>query len=74
MRVRALAAYLDIGVNAAYDLVASERISSVRIGRSIRITRNALLEFLENGDVAPKDDATPVTTPNLQERSGHAEG
>ncbi len=55
-RVLDLASYLDIGVNAAYDLVASGRIASVRIGkRSIRITRDALVEFLQNrSDTIPK--------------------
>ncbi len=71
MRVRFLAAYLDIGVNAAYELVASKRIASIRIGkRSIRITRDALAEFL-NGDAAQSDDASQAATPIRQERRGH---
>ena len=55
-RVRDLASYMDISLNAAYELVASGRIASVRIGkRSIRITREALVEFLQNrSDAIPK--------------------
>ena len=37
---------LGIGRNTAYELIRSGRIRSVRIGRQIRIPREALLEFL----------------------------
>ncbi len=73
-RVLDLASYMGIGRNAAYELVASGRIASVRIGRSIRITREALVEVLENGDAAQSDDASQASTPICQERSGHGEG
>ena len=37
---------LGIGRNTAYELIRSGQIRSVRIGRQIRISREALLEFL----------------------------
>lgn len=37
---------LGIGRNTAYELIRSGQIRSVRIGRQIRIPRDALLEFL----------------------------
>ena len=37
---------LGIGRNTAYQLIRSGQIRSVRIGRQIRIPREALLEFL----------------------------
>ena len=37
---------LGIGRNTAYELIRSGQIRSVRIGRQIRIPREALLEFL----------------------------
>lgn len=43
-----LAAILKIGRNAAYDLVKSGKIHSIRIGKSIRIPRAALEEFLNS--------------------------
>ena len=38
--------FLGIGRNTAYELIRSRQIRSVRIGRQIRIPREALLEFL----------------------------
>ena len=43
-----LAHILRIGRNAAYTLVTNGNIRCVRIGRSIRIPRTALTQFLEN--------------------------
>lgn len=43
-----LAAILKIGRNAAYDLVKSGNIRSIRIGKSIRIPRSALEKFLNS--------------------------
>lgn len=41
-----LASVLDIGRNTAYDLVRSDQIKSVRIGRQFRIPKDALLQFM----------------------------
>lgn len=46
LRVEDLMPLLDIGRNTAYELIRSGQIRSVRIGRQIRIPRDALLEFL----------------------------
>ena len=46
LRVEDLMPILDIGRNTAYELIRSGQIRSVRIGRQIRIPRDALLEFL----------------------------
>lgn len=47
MSVPELAKLLGIGRNAAYDMVSAGLIRSVRIGKTIRIPRTALIEFLE---------------------------
>ena len=47
LRVEDLMPILGIGRNTAYELIRSRQIRSVRIGRQIRIPREALLEFLE---------------------------
>ncbi len=47
LRVEELMPILDIGRNTAYELIRSGQIRSVRIGRQIRIPREALLEFLD---------------------------
>ena len=46
LRVEDLMPLLGIGRNTAYELIRSGQIRSVRIGRQIRIPRDALLEFL----------------------------
>jgi len=37
---------LGIGRNTAYELVRSGRLRSIRVGRQVRIPKNALIEFL----------------------------
>ena len=37
---------LGIGMNTAYDLVRNEAIKSVRVGRQIRVSKDAFLEFI----------------------------
>lgn len=51
LRIDDLMVLLDIGRNAAYQLVRSGQIRSIRIGRSIRIPREAVAKFL-GGTVA----------------------
>ena len=48
MKVEDLMSILLIGRNTAYDLVRSGEIQSIRGGRQIRISRAALIAFLEN--------------------------
>lgn len=38
---------LRVGRNTAYDLVRCGRLRSVRVGRQLRVPRDALIEFLE---------------------------
>ena len=47
LRMEDLMPSLGIGRNPAYELIRSGQIRSVRIGRQIRIPREALLEFLD---------------------------
>ena len=46
MTVPQAAKILQIGRNAAYQLVNTGQIRSIRIGRTIRIPQSALLEYL----------------------------
>lgn len=46
LRVEDLMPILDIGRNTAYELVRCGQIRSVRIGRSIRIPKDAVAEYL----------------------------
>ena len=39
---------LQVGRNTACELVRSSEIKSIRVGRQIRIPRDALIEFLED--------------------------
>lgn len=47
LSVPELAAILGIGRNAAYALVKSGTIRSIRIGKTIKIPGTALLEYLD---------------------------
>ena len=46
LRVDELMDVLDMGRNTAYTMLRSGQIRSVRIGRQIRIPRDALVDFL----------------------------
>ena len=47
LRVEERMPILGIGRNIAYELVRSGRLRSIRVGRQVRIPKNALIEFLE---------------------------
>ena len=46
LRVEELMPILGIGRNTVYALVRSGRLRSIRVGRQVRIPKNALIEFL----------------------------
>ena len=46
LRVEDLMPILGIGRNTAYELVRSKQIYSVKIGRQLRIPKQALIEYL----------------------------
>ncbi len=48
LTVPQLAEVLNIGRNAAYELVKSGKIRSIHIGKSIRISQTAVLEYLNS--------------------------
>ena len=50
LRVEDLMPILDIGRNTAYALVRAGQIRSVKVGRQLRIPRNAIIEFLNKTD------------------------
>lgn len=52
LTVEEMASVLRIGRNPAYQLVKDGRIQSIRVGRSIRIPRNALVQFVEHTKVS----------------------
>lgn len=47
LRPEAARKLLDIGRNTFYELVRKGEIPSIRLGKSIRIPRHALLNFIE---------------------------
>ena len=46
LRVEDLMPILDIGRNTAYELVRSGQIRSIKIGRKIRVPKDAVATFL----------------------------
>lgn len=51
LTVSELSSVLRIGRNAAYQLVKDGDIKSLHVGRSIRIPRTALIQFIERTQV-----------------------
>jgi excisionase family DNA binding protein len=49
VRLRDIADILDISDRSAARLVANETLPVVRVGRCVRVPREALLKFIENG-------------------------
>ena len=48
LRVEDLMPILDIGSNTAYELVRCGTIRSIRIGKQLRIPKDALVEYLSD--------------------------
>lgn len=48
LKVEDLMSLFSIGRNSAYELVRSGELRSFRVGRSYRISRDALEEYLRN--------------------------
>ena len=55
LRIEDLMSILSIGRNTAYDLVRAGKIRSVKVGRQIRIPREALMEFLNGGNITSQN-------------------
>jgi excisionase family DNA binding protein len=47
LRVEEAAKYLNLGRSKLYQLIAEKRLPVIRIDRSVRISRSALLEWIE---------------------------
>ena len=50
LRVEDLMPILDIGRNTAYELVRCGKIRSIRIGKQLRIPKQALIDYLSDTD------------------------
>ena len=48
LRVEELMLILNIGRNTAYELIRCGKIHSVRIGKQLRIPKQALIDYLSN--------------------------
>lgn len=48
LSIEDLMGFLGIGKNSAYSLVRSGQIKSIRIGRQIRITSEAVIAFVRS--------------------------
>lgn len=55
MKVAEMAEFLQIGRSRAYELVGSGEIPSVRIGRSVRVSRRKLERWLEEQSQEPEE-------------------
>jgi excisionase family DNA binding protein len=56
LTAREAAAILRIGRNQLYQVVARGQLDAVRIGRSIRIPKQALLDLLASASPPPASD------------------
>ena len=50
LRVEDLMPILDIGRNTAYELIRCGKIRSIRIGKQLRIPKQALIDYLSSVD------------------------
>ena len=50
LRVEDLTSILDIGRNTAYELIRCGKIRSIRIGKQLRIPKQALIDYLSDDD------------------------
>ena len=48
LRVEELMPILNIGRNTAYELIRCRKIHSIRIGKQLRIPKQALIDYLSN--------------------------
>ena len=48
LRVEDLTSILDIGRNTAYELVRCKKIRSIRIGKQLRIPKQAVIDYLNS--------------------------
>ena len=46
LRVEELMPILGVGRNTAYELVRSGQIRNIRVGRQLRVPKDAILDFL----------------------------
>ena len=46
LRIEELMPILGVGRNTAYELVRSGQIRSIRVGRQLRVPKDAILDFL----------------------------
>jgi excisionase family DNA binding protein len=52
LKVKEVAGELRVGINQAYELIQRGEIRSVRIGRVVRVTREALDDFKAGREAA----------------------
>ena len=52
MTVKEVSAILKVGKNAVYKAIRCGRLRSIKIGKALRVTRPALIDFLEMNDAA----------------------
>ena len=50
LRVEDLMPILDIGRNTAYELIRCGKIRSIRIGKQLRIPKQAQIDYLSDDD------------------------
>ena len=46
--VEELSKFLRIGINNCYTLVRSDKLHAIKVGRQIRVTKDSILNFLNN--------------------------
>jgi len=57
LRVEELMPILGIGRNTAYELVSTGQIRGIKVGRQLRIPKQALIHFLESVNNGNQTDA-----------------
>ena len=69
LTVEQAASLLQISRGSAYEAVRTREIPSFRVGRSIRISKTQLLNWIVNQQSPGGDDKTPTVVVDSQRRS-----
>ncbi len=69
MRVPEAAVFLGVARSTAYQLVAQGAIPTVRVGRSVRVPREALLRWIDRQTVPPASASSDVPEATLRQRA-----
>ena len=65
-----VAAVLNVSRSAAYSLLASGGLTTIRIGKAVRVSRLSLEEWIRDRTLSSTAEGVPTVTPETDSREG----